>query len=283
MRSLLFVPADDPRKIAKAIAAGADAVILDLEDSVAAERKGPAREHAAATLASPARAGAPRIIVRVNGLESGETAADLAAVMPHRPGALMLPKAEGGGDVLTLARMAGADVSVIAIATETARALFRMESYGEAAPTLVALAWGIEDLSADLGATSMRDDDGAFTDTARLARTLCLVAAKASGVEAIDGVYTDFRDEAGLIAECAAAARDGFTGKLAIHPTQVEPINRAFTPSPRDVDAAHRVVAAFAAAGDPGVIALEGRMLDRPHLERARGVIARAAAAVRRT
>jgi citrate lyase subunit beta/citryl-CoA lyase len=235
-----------------------------------------ARDLAAATLAEHGRSAGPKLIVRVNGLTTGETKADLAAVTVRPPYALMLPKAEGGGDVLALAGMAGASMPIIAIATETARALLRMESYGETAPPLVALTWGIEDLSADLGADTMRDDAGAFTDTARLARTLCLVGAKAAGVEAIDGVYTDFRDGGGLAAECAAAARDGFTGKLAIHPAQVETINRAFTPSPEAVASARRVIAAFAAAGDPGVIALDGRMLDRPHLERARAVIARA-------
>jgi len=281
MRSLLFVPADDARKIAKALAAGADAVILDLEDSVAADRKGAARQAAAATLAD-ARGAGTKLVVRVNGLATGETEADLAAVMPRRPDALMLPKAERSGDVQALAGMAGADVSIIAIATESARALMRMDSYAETAPPLAGLAWGIEDLSADIGASAMRDAAGAFTDTARLARTLCLVAAKAAGVDAIDGVYTDFRDADGLAAECAAAARDGFTAKLAIHPAQVETINRAFTPSQGAVEEARRVVAAFAAAGDPGVIALDGRMLDRPHLERARRVIARWQAFVKR-
>jgi citrate lyase subunit beta/citryl-CoA lyase len=275
MRSLLFVPADDARKTGKALASGADAVILDLEDSVAPARKAAARETAAAALAFASRGAWPRLIVRVNALATGETAADLAAVMPHRPDALMLPKAQGGGDVLALARLAGAPVDVIAIATESARALFRLQSYGRAAPPLAGLTWGIEDLAADIGAAGLRDEAGAFTDTARLARALCLVAATAAGVQAIDGVYTDFRNAEGLMAECAAAARDGFTGKLAIHPAQVAPINRAFTPSPHLVDEARQIVAAFAAAGDPGVIALDGRMLDRPHLERARRLIAR--------
>jgi citrate lyase subunit beta/citryl-CoA lyase len=283
MRSLLFVPADDARKTGKALASGADAVILDLEDSVAPARKAAARETAAATLAAAARGAGPRLIVRVNGLLTGGTEDDLAAVMPHRPDALMLPKAEGGGDVLALARLAGAPVDVIAIATETARSLFGLASYGDAAPPLAALAWGIEDLSADIGAAGLRDEAGAFTDTARLARALCLVAATAAGVQAIDGVYTDFRDAPGLMAECAASARDGFTAKLAIHPGQVEAINRAFTPSPHLVDEARRVIAAFAAAGDPGVIALDGRMLDRPHLERARRLIARAQVIARQT
>ncbi len=274
MRSLLFVPGDDARKSGKAMASDADAVILDLEDSVAPARKAAARETAAAALAGASRGAWPRLIVRVNALATGETAADLAAVMPHRPDALMLPKAQGGGDVLALARLAGVPVDVIAIATESARALFRLESYGSAAPPLAGLTWGIEDLAADIGAAGMREA-GAFTDTARLARALCLVAATAAGVQAIDGVYTDFRDADGLMAECASAARDGFTGKLAIHPAQIEPINRAFTPSPHLVDEARRIVAAFAAAGDPGVIALDGRMLDRPHLERARRLIAR--------
>jgi citrate lyase subunit beta/citryl-CoA lyase len=277
MRSLLFVPADSERKIARALASGADVVILDLEDSVAAANKQAARRLAAEVLGSQRRAG-PMLIVRVNGLGSGLAEADLEAVMPAGPDGLMQPKTRKGEDVKALAAMTGGgNLPIIAIATETARALFGIETYLDAVPPLAGLTWGAEDLSSDLGAGSSRDETGRLTDPYRLARTLCLIGARAAGLEPIDTVYVNYRDRDGLEAECRAAARDGFTGKLAIHPDQVEPINRAFTPAPDAVARARRIVDAFKAAGEAGVVGLDGEMLDRPHLVRAEQLLARAA------
>jgi citrate lyase subunit beta/citryl-CoA lyase len=277
MRSLLFVPADSERKIARALASGADVVILDLEDSVAAANKQAARRLAAEVLGSQRRAG-PMLIVRVNGLGSGLAEADLEAVMPAGPDGLMQPKTRKGEDVKALAAMTGGgNLPIIAIATETAQALFGIETYLDAVPPLAGLTWGAEDLSSDLGSQSSRDETGRLTDPYRLARTLCLIGARAAGLEPIDTVYVNYRDRDGLEAECRAAARDGFTGKLAIHPDQVEPINRAFTPAPDAVARARRIVDAFKAAGEAGVVGLDGEMLDRPHLVRAEQLLARAA------
>ena len=275
MRSLLFVPADSERKIARALGSGADVVILDLEDSVAAARK-PAARRMAADVLGRRSAGGPMLIVRVNALGSAHLAADLEAVMPAGPDGFMQPKTQGAEDVRALDAMAGsAGLPVIAIATETARALFCLQTYGEAVPPLIGLTWGAEDLSSDLGAEASRDDHGLLTDPYRLARSLCLIGARAAGIEPIDTVYVNYRDKTGLEAECRAAARDGFTGKLAIHPDQVEPINRIFTPAPDAMARARRIVEAFRVAGDAGVVGIEGEMLDRPHLVRAELLLAR--------
>jgi len=277
MRSLLFVPADSERKIARGLASGADVVILDLEDSVAAANKPAARRVVADVLGSE-RGSAPMLIVRVNALGSGLVEADLEAVMPAGPDGFMQPKTRRAEDVQTLAAMAGSGgLPIVAIATETAGALFGLQSYVDAVPPLAGLTWGAEDLSSDLGAEASRDDAGRLTDPYRLARTLCLIGARAAGVEPIDTIYVNYRDSDGLEAECRAAARDGFAGKMAIHPDQVEPINRIFTPAPDAVARARRIVEAFEAAGDAGVVGLEGEMLDRPHLLRARQLLARAA------
>lgn len=284
MRSWLFVPGDSDRKLARAFESGADVVILDLEDSVAPERKNFARDLVAEAIrAAPARA---TIAVRINPLGSGLAEKDLAAVMPARPGLVVLPKSERGADVAHLAALLGVaeaeadapdgSTRIMAIATETARALFGLGSYDNAGARLAALTWGAEDLSAALGATRTRHPDGRLTDTFALARTLCLAGAAAADVPAIDTVFTDFRDEDGLRAEADAAASDGFVGKLAIHPAQIGPINAAFTPDPGAVARAIAVVEAFAASPGSGVVALDGRMLDRPHLTAAERLLARA-------
>ncbi len=289
MRSLLFVPADAPKKLDKAIGCGADAIIIDLEDSVAPDRKGAARQVAAeflrVALARPAR---PRLLVRVNGIETGLTDADLDAVVPAGPDAIMLPKAEGGASVIhadakLTAREAlhGRDegsIEIVAIATETAAALFVAGTYRGASARLSALTWGAEDLSAELGAEANRDHDGNFLDPYRLARTLCLAAAAAAEVQAIDTVYVDFRNEAGLRRESEEARRDGFTGKMAIHPAQVATINEVFTPKPEAMAKAQAIIAAFAAAPGAGVVGIDGVMYDRPHIARAERLLARARA-----
>lgn len=287
MRSLLFVPGDSPRKQQKGLESGADALILDLEDSVALDAKPQARaitlDFLRTARALPSR---PRLIVRINGLTTGLSEADLDAVMPGAPDAIMLPKSEGGIDVGHLAakiavREAEADLpdgatGILPIATENGKGVFGLGTYARASHRLMALTWGAEDLSADLGAETNRLEDGSYADPYRLARTLTLFGASAAQVDAIDSVFTNFRDEAGLRAECVAARRDGFTGKMAIHPAQVAPINEVFAPSPEALAKAEQIIALFAANPGAGVIGLHGEMLDRPHLIRAERLVARA-------
>lgn len=282
-RSLLFVPAGDERKMAKAVAGDADMVILDLEDSVAAGAKVAARAAVGAFLAAaPPDTRRQTLYVRVNDLGTGMTAEDLAAVLHHRPDGIMLPKANSGADVAALAReidrFAGADAAsmgIIAIATETPLALLQMHTFVGCSSRLKGLAWGAEDLGTALGVSAARDASGAYTPPFVHARNLCLITAVAAGVQPIDSVLADFRNEAGLVREAGEAARDGFTAKMAIHPAQVVAINAAFTPAPAQIAEAEAVVAAFAASPDAGVIAIEGRMFDRPHLERAKALLAR--------
>src|SRR5215470_941937 len=273
MRSLLFVPADGGKKLDKAMASGADAVIVDLEDSIAPERKAAARELAADFLkqavAQPSR---PRLIVRINGLQTGLADADLDAVVPARPDVIMLPKAEGGGAVVhadaklaareAIAGVADGHVKILALATETAQSLFLAGTYRGASARLDGLTWGAEDLSAELGAETNRDPDGRFLDPYRLARTLCLAAAAAARVPAIDTIAADFRNLDLLRRESEEARRDGFTGKMAIHPAQIPVINEVFTPTPAAIARARAVIAAFEANPGKGTIGIEGVMYD---------------------
>ena len=289
MRSLLFVPADSTKKLDKAMTSGADALIIDLEDSIAHDAKAHAREAAAAFLKSvagmPSR---PQLIVRVNGLQTGLTDADLDAIVGAKPDAIMLPKAEGGASIVhTDAKLAvrealndlpDGSIKILAIATETAAALFLAGSYAGASARLSALTWGAEDLSAELGAEANRDAQGRFLDPYRLARTLCLAGAAAAEVAAIDTVFVDFRDGEGLRRECEEARRDGFAGKMAIHPAQVPVINELFTPTADATAQAQAIVDAFAASPGAGVVSINGVMIDRPHLVRAKRLLARAAA-----
>lgn len=287
MRSLLFAPADSPKKLDKAMTSGADALIIDLEDSIAVDSKTNARRSAAAFLKEVVEA-APRpyLLVRVNGLQTGLTDADLDAVVPARPDAIMLPKAEGGASIAhaaaklavreALNEIVEDQIKIVAIATETAAALFLTGTYGGASTRLLALTWGAEDLSMELGAEANRDAHGYFLDPYRLARALCLAGAAAAEVPAIDTVYVDFRDSDGFRRECEEARRDGFTGKMAIHPAQVPIINELFTPTPDAVAQAQAIVDAFAANPQAGVVAINGVMVDRPHLSRAKRVLARA-------
>lgn len=286
MRSLLFVPADGGKKLDKAMASGADAVIVDLEDSIAPERKAAARELAAAFLNEAApQAARPRLLVRINGLQTGLADADLDAVVPARPDVIMLPKAEGGAAIIhAAAKLAAREavaglpdgaIGIVAIATETAQALFLAGTYRGASPRLTGLTWGAEDLSAELGAEANRDAEGRFLDPYRLARALCLAGAASAEVAAIDTVFVDFRNDAGLRRECEEARRDGFTAKLAIHPAQVATINDVFTPKPDAIARAQAIVDAFAAAPGAGTVGIGGVMYDRPHLARAMQVLAR--------
>jgi citrate lyase subunit beta/citryl-CoA lyase len=287
MRSLLFVPGDSDRKIAKALSSGADALILDLEDSVALDRKAEARAMTRDFIASTKGQGKrPRLYVRINALTTDLWSADLEGVMSAGPDGIILPKPRSGEDVhrLSLAldhaeERAGLKLGstrIVAIATEVPICILNMSSFVESSSRLEGLTWGAEDLSAEVGSTATREPNGVLTSPYRLARDLCLFTAVSAGVQPIDTVFIDFRDLDGLKAEAAAAARDGFTGKLAIHPDQVEIINAAFTPSRREIEHARDIVAMFAASPGAGVISLNGQMYDRPHLTRAERVLARA-------
>ncbi|MFZ0422023.1 MAG: CoA ester lyase [Xanthobacteraceae bacterium] len=290
MRSFLFVPADSPKKLDKAMASGADAVIVDLEDSIAYDGKARARESAAAFLkaAVPAKA-RPYLLVRVNGLQTGLTDADLDAVAAAKPDAIMLPKAEGGASVIhadaklavreAINDLPDGHIKIMPIATETAAALFVAGTFAGASARLLNLTWGAEDLSAELGAHANRDPQGHWLDPYRLARALCLAGAASAQVPAIDTVFVDFRDSDGFRGECEEASRDGFLGKMAIHPAQVPIINEVFTPSAKAVEHARAVVEAFAAKPGAGVVGIGGLMYDRPHLARAEQLLGRAAAA----
>lgn len=280
LRSLLFVPGDRPDRMAKALASGADAIILDLEDAVAPDRKAAARAMSAAFLRGEGQGSNVGIFVRVNPLDSGLTADDLAAIAPAVPSGYLLPKAQGGGCAARLAAMltAAGDATgrILPIASETPAAVFGLGSYAGSTDRLVGLSWGAEDLPAAIGATSAREADGRYTPVYEVVRTLALMGAHAAGVLAIDTVFPAFRDLDGLAAYAARARRDGFTGMLAIHPAQVPVINAAFTPSAEEVAHARAVVDLFAANPGAGALALNGQMLDAPHLKAAQRVLDRA-------
>jgi len=272
-RSWLFVPADSEKKIAKALDSDSDAIIFDLEDSVAPANKGAARD---ILKNLPQRTERPQLWARINPLGSEFHREDLHLIGLADLHGIVLPKAESGADVVQLAHRTG-NIPIHAIVTETPASLFGMLSYRDPKSPLVAMSWGAEDLSAALGASSKYDPDGSLSFTYRLARSLCLAAAVAAGAQPVDGIFADFKDERGLRAEADAARREGFTGKLAIHPAQVPIINAAFTPSREDVRYAEEIVAAFEAHPDAGVLSVGGRMVDRPHLVQARRVLERAA------
>src|SRR2546421_201455 len=274
MRSFLFVPADSDRKLAKGSESGADALILDLEDSVAAERKSAARDTALAYLKQYAVSRRQQLVVRVNALATGLTDADLDVIVAGRPDAILLPKAEGGAAVIHLdAKLTAREamhglpegtIKILALATETASSLFLCGTYRGASARLTGITWGAEDLSAELGAETNRDERGRFTSPYWLARNLSLAAASAARVQAIDTVYADFRNMDGLREEAIEARRDGFTAKMAIHPAQVAVINDVFTPAADEIAKAQAVVAAFADNPSAGVVGIGGGRFGRP-------------------
>ena len=277
LRSLLFVPGDRPERFAKAAASGADAIILDLEDSVSPANKQAAREAIADYLAGTREV---VTLVRVNPLDGHMTAADVTAVIGARPDAIMLPKAEGASSIAQLDTIlrseSASDASlpaILPIATETPSAIFTLGSYREVRDRLVGLTWGAEDLPAAIGAATSREADGSYTEPYRVARALTLFAGHAAGVAAIDTVFPAIKDEAGLAAYAARARRDGFTGMMAIHPSQVAPINAAFTPSADEVARAQAIVDAFTANPGAGVLQIDGKMVDAPHLKQARHIL----------
>lgn len=273
LRSFLFVPGDRPERMEKALGLGADALILDLEDSVAPAAKPEARRAVAAFLANPRMT---PLFVRVNPLDGGLTDDDLDAILPGHPDAIVLPKSEGGASVDELARRlaarGNATTRIMAIGTETPSAIFGLGSYGGAS-RLLALTWGAEDLPASIGAATSREADGSYTPPYEVARALTLFGAAAAGVAPIETVYPAFKDLDGLAAYAARARRDGFTGMMAIHPAQVPVINAAFTPTAEEIAHAEAVVAAFAANPEAGALSLDGRMIDRPHLVQARRIL----------
>ena len=282
LRSMLFVPGDSERKLAKSESSEADALILDLEDSVAAGRRPVARGLVRAYLDAPR--GRRRVWVRINPLEADEALLDLAAVVGGRPDGIMLPKSGSGADVARLEDFLSAlevregvatgSVGIIPVATETAGALFTLGSYAGCSARLAGITWGAEDLSAALGASTNRAENGELGFVYGMAQALCLAGAVAAEVQPIDTLFADFRDEAGLQAASRASRRMGFSGRLAIHPDQVEPINAAYTPDAEEIAHARRVEAAFAAAPGLGVVGLNGKMLDMPHLKQARRILA---------
>jgi citrate lyase subunit beta/citryl-CoA lyase len=284
MRSLLFVPADGGSKLDKAMASGADGVIVDLEDSIAPERKQEARKLAFDFLKSEgAKKDRPRLLVRINGLDTGLTDADLDAIVPGAPDAVLFPKAEGGATVTHLdakltareavAGLAEGSIKILAQTVESAAGLFSAGTYRDCSARLIGMTWGPEDLSAELGAEANREADGTLTEPYRLARALCLFGAAAAKVPAIETIHVDFRNPDVLRTDTELARRDGFAGRLAIHPAQVPVINAVFAPSPAQIEKAKAIVAAFAAKPGAGTVGIDGKMYDRPHLARAQALL----------
>jgi citrate lyase subunit beta / citryl-CoA lyase len=282
MRSWLFAPGDSDKKMAKALAGPADIVLLDLEDAVAIEVKPLARTLVRSFLDANA-ADRARIWVRINPLDGPYTLDDLVAIMPGRPGGIMLPKVYGRTDVERLDHYLTAfeaihgiergSTPVIVLATETAEAMFHTGDY-KGAPRVIALTWGAEDLADSIGASTNRNPDGSFSFTYELARSLTVLGAATAGVAAIETIQSDFRDLEALRLRAEKVRREGFRGMLAIHPAQVDVINAAFTPSDEELAEAREIVAVFAANPGAGTIGWQGGMLDRPFLSRAQALLA---------
>ena len=284
-RSLLFIPADSDKKLSKGMAAGADILILDLEDAVAPSQKGTARGRASEFLRAHLDRSKTQIWVRINPLDTPEALLDLAAVLSARPDGLMQPKTRSPEDVTRLGHYLDAleaqhglphgQTRILPVATETPEAMFSLGGYARCGPRLYGITWGAEDLSSVIGAITNKTADGLWTSPYQLARSLCIFAAASSSVAAIDTLFADFRDSAGLRAACGEARRDGFTGKIAIHPDQVAVINECFVPSEAELVHAAKVVGLF--HDNPGVAALslDGKMLDIPHLRQAEKTLAR--------
>lgn len=273
LRSLLFVPGDRPDRMRKALALGADALILDLEDAVTLKSKAAARQATAAFLRHTERK--IKLFVRINPLDSGLADEDLSEVLEARPDGLVLPKAEGAASVEALTVKAPG-IPILPIATETAAAIFQIGTYSSVSDHLLGLTWGAEDLPAAIGALGARDEAGRYTAPYELARSLTLFAAHAMGVAAIDTVYPGITDLTGLAAFARRARFDGFTGMLAIHPAQIPVINQAFTPTPEELAKAQQIVDVFANNPGQGAFNLAGRMIDAPHLKQAKRLIERA-------
>jgi citrate lyase subunit beta/citryl-CoA lyase len=279
LRSMLFVPADSERKLAKAVDSAADVLILDLEDAVAESRKETARQMAAEFISAQASSIPARLFVRINPLDTALAMGDLAAVTVPGLAGVLLPKTRSAADIVRLAHgldalearagIAPGTIRIVPVATETPQAMLNMQSFASPVGRLAGVTWGAEDLSTAIGAVSNRDEDGSFSPLYQLASSMCLCAAAASGVPAIDTLHADFRDAAGLAAACRASRRRGFRGRIAIHPDQVATINEAYSPSAAELAHAQRIVDAFAAQPDAGTLSIDGVMVDKPHLTQA--------------
>jgi citrate lyase subunit beta/citryl-CoA lyase len=285
MRSLLFVPADGGTKLDKAFASGADGVIVDLEDSIAPEKKEVARKLALEFLENHhGKTNRPRLLVRVNGLDTGMTDADLDAVVPGKPDVILFPKAEGGATVTHLdakltareaiAGLPEGSIKILAQTVESAAGVFTAGTYKNCSPRLMGMTWGPEDLASEIGAEGNREADGMLTEPYRIARAFCLFSAAAAKVPAIETIHVDFRNLDALRRDTEIARRDGFSGRLAIHPAQVPVINEVFTASAAQIEKAKTIVAAFAAKPGAGTVGIDGKMYDRPHLKRAQELLA---------
>jgi len=284
-RSFLFVPADSERKLKKSLGSDADALILDLEDSVAASERPRARSLARAFLSDR---GERPVWIRINALDTEDALPDLRQIMPGAPDGIVLPKPGSVKEVLQLDKLlsvleqendiAEGETKVLPIATERPGAMFHLHEYAGSTSRLAGLTWGAEDLSAALGAVANKDESGNWLPPYELARSLCLFAAADAEVPAIDTIFADFRDNEGLARVASNARRDGFSGMLAIHPGQIEIINKAFTPLAGEIDRAREIIRLFAENPETGVIGLEGEMLDRPHLLQAQKIVAMAEA-----
>jgi len=280
MRSFLFVPGDSARKFESAKKTAADALILDLEDSVVPDQKIAARAITRGML--DARKPDQRLYVRVNALDTGMTLGDLAAVMPGRPDGIVLPKCAGAADVNRLALYLDAfeaasgfeaeSTRIVVVATETAQAVLKLHSYEGASPRLWGMMWGAEDLAASLGASRNRTD-GRYHSPFRLARDLCLISAAATGVVAIDTIATDIDDLAALKDEAVAARHDGFLAKAVIHPKHVDVVNAAMSPTEDEVVWARKIIKAFGDNPNSGTVRLDGKMIDKPHLRAAEKIL----------
>jgi len=285
MRSLLFVPADGGSKLDKAMASGADGVIIDLEDSIASERKEMARKLAVDFLkGAKSKKDRPQLLVRINGLDTGMTDADLDAIVPGAPDAILFPKAEGGPTVThvdakltareAIAGLPEGAIKILAQTVESAAGLFTAGTYKNCSPRLIGMTWGPEDLAAEIGAEANRDANGTLTEPYRIARAMCLYGATAAKVPAIETIHVDFRNPDVLRKDTEIARRDGFAGRLAIHPAQISVINEVFTPGASQIEKAKAIVAAFDAKPGAGTVGIEGKMYDRPHLARAQALLA---------
>jgi citrate lyase subunit beta/citryl-CoA lyase len=286
LRSMLFVPGDSERKLAKGKSSSADALILDLEDSVAPDRTAIARDMVRAYLQSRPDRSKQQLWVRINPLATEKGLPDLAAIVAGKPDGIILPKPDSAADIVLLDHYLSAletreglplgSIRAIPVATETAKAVFTLGTYAGSSPRLAGMTWGAEDLPAALGASTNKAPSGAYAFTYELARSLCLAGAVAADVQPLDTVYVDFRDPAGLEADCKSSRQLGFTGRIAIHPDQIPVINAAYSPDPAEIAHARRVVDAFAASPGTGVVGLDGKMLDMPHLKQANRLLAMA-------
>lgn len=279
LRSLLFVPGDSEKKLSKSTSTSADALILDLEDSVAAERTSIARGMVAEFLKAHSVRTQQQLWVRINPLQTPEALADLVAVMAGKPDGIMLPKPLNAQYAQQLDHYLSAletregltlgSTRIIPVATEVPGAVFDLPSYAGASPRLLGLTWGAEDLATAIGATSNKEESGEFSFTYKLARSLCLLASAHAQIQAIDTLSVDFKNLQALALDVQGARKEGFTGKLAIHPDQVEVINQGFTPSVQEIDHAKSIIDAFAKASGAGAVQIDGKMVDKPHLTQA--------------